>query len=131
MLMCLCSFEFVFPALKNLAVPIEIQTWNTFNKYGQITQYDATFKWWEWAVDFLLETFAQANNYTLPQTVQVATQALAGSICGTAQTYCNGTNVQYSSSQECLNFLTKEVRFGKSYELGKDLTAWRRGDKIC
>ena len=116
-------FEFVFPALKNLTVPIQIDTWNTFNKKGQITQYDATFKWWDWAVDYLLGTFATANHLTLTQTVDVATNALAESICGTATKFCNGTNTQYSSMQDCMQFLTKGVRFGKAYELGEFCTS--------
>lgn len=109
---------FQFPAVNNLEVPITIDTWNTFNQQGQITQYDATFKWWDWAVDHMLDTIAQAKNYTLPQTVGVATQGLANSICQTATTFCNGTNAQYSSMNDCMNFLTKQIRFGKPYELG-------------
>ena len=50
-----------------------------------------------------------------------ATQKLAESICTTAQTYCNGTNVQYNSTADCMTFLTSEIRFGEAYELGEDL----------
>ena len=56
---------------------------------------------------------------TLPQIQAYATQKLATSICGVAQTYCNGTNVQYNSTSQCYDFLTKQVRFGEAYELGE------------
>ena len=114
---------FTFPALKGLSVPLEIDTWNSFNKRGQITQYDATFRWWDWAIDSLLDTFSKANNFTLQQTVGAATNLLAQSICGTSTKYCNGTNQQYASNDECVKYLTQDVRFGKSYELGVFLSA--------
>lgn len=46
------------------------------------------------------------------------TQQLATSICNTAQSFCNGTNEQYTSQKDCLNFLGKETRLGEAYELG-------------
>lgn len=117
------SFNFTFPILPALTLPIQIETWNTFNAAGQITQYDATFKWWQWTVDYLLQTAASANNMTLPQITAYATQKLAGSICATAMTYCNTTagvpaEDLYTSEGECETFLTTEVRFGEAYELG-------------
>ena len=81
--------------------------------------YDATFKWWQWTFDYLIQTAATGNNMTLPQIQAFATQKLATSICGVAQTYCNGTNVQYNSTSQCYDFLTKQVRFGEAYELGE------------
>ena len=113
------SFNFSFPVLKGLSVPIQIDTWNVFNAQGQISEYDATFKWWQWTVDYLLQTAAAASNQTLPAIEKYVTQQLANSICTTAQTYCNGTNVQYKSQNDCLNFLTNEVRLGEAYELGR------------
>ncbi|KAL8661090.1 MAG: hypothetical protein Q9202_005904 [Teloschistes flavicans] len=116
----LTRFQFNFTAL-NLVIPVEISTWNTYNSKGQISQYDATFNHWQWAVDYLIQTAGKkfATNST-QATVALLTQALGKSICGTAQTYCNGTNVQYQSGDECLNFLTKQVRFGEAYELGRN-----------
>ncbi|KAL8635824.1 MAG: hypothetical protein Q9228_006722 [Teloschistes exilis] len=116
----LTRFQFNFTAL-NLVIPVEIGTWNTYNAQGQITQYDASFKYWQWAFDYLLQAAAKkfATNST-QATVGLLTQALGNSICGTAQTYCNGTNVQYQSKEECMGFLTKQVRFGEAYELGRN-----------
>lgn len=112
-------FQFNFTAL-NLIVPVEIDAWNTFNAQGQISQYDATFKHWQWTVDYLLQAAAKKfNTPTKEATVGVLSQAIAKSICQTSMQYCNGTqNVQYKSSEECFGFLTGKVRFGEAYELG-------------
>lgn len=117
------SFNFTFPILPTLTLPIQIDTWNAFTPTGQISQYDATFKWWQWTVDYLLSTAASASNMTLPQITAYATQKLAASICETAMTYCNSSVVPdrgelYASKAECETFLTTEVRFGEAYELG-------------
>ena len=109
---------FNFPVLKGLGVPIQIDTWNVINEKGEVSQYDATFKWWQWTVDYLLQTAAAASNQTLPAIEKYVTQQLANSICNTAQTYCNGTNAQYTSQNDCMNFLGKETRLGEAYELG-------------
>ncbi|MCJ1458580.1 hypothetical protein MMC28_008953 [Mycoblastus sanguinarius] len=113
-------FNFSFSILGGLTVPVQIETWNSFNAQGQISQYDATFKWWQWTVDYLLQTAASASNMSLTQMEVYATQKLAESICTTAQTYCNGTNVQYNSTADCMTFLTSEIRFGEAYELGRN-----------
>lgn len=111
-------FQFNFTAL-NLVLPVDIDAWNTYNSKGEITQYDATFKYWQWVVDYLIGAAAKKFGTKSPEaTVGVLTQTIAKSICGTAMKSCNGTNTQYASSAECLNFLTKQVRFGKAYELG-------------
>ncbi|KAL9128137.1 MAG: hypothetical protein Q9217_003111 [Psora testacea] len=125
------SYEIVhFAASQNIAsastrygdapVPIVIDTWNVFNAAGEISMYDATFKWWQWTVDYLIGAAGKALNKTTEQTAAFAQKALAESICGTAIKYCNGTNVQYNSTQTCLQFLTKEVRLGEAYELGRN-----------
>ena len=113
-----CSFNFSFPLLKGLEVPIQIDTWNAFNDQGEISQYDATFKWWQWTVDYLLQTAAKASNQTLPEIEALVTKELTSSICNTAQIYCKGSNVQYKSENDCTQFLGK-VRLGEAYELGE------------
>lgn len=111
-------FQFNFTAL-NLVLPVDIDAWNTYNSKGEITQYDATFKYWQWVVDYLIGAAGKKfGTKSLEATVGVLTQTIAKSICGTATKSCNGTNTQYASPAECLNFLTKQVRFGKAYELG-------------
>ena len=67
--------------------------------------YDATFKWWQWTVDYLLETAGISLGVTdQEKVVGYATQKLAGSICNTAEKYCNGTNQQYDSRESCQKF---------------------------
>ncbi|CAF9912586.1 MAG: hypothetical protein HETSPECPRED_000980 [Heterodermia speciosa] len=114
----LYRFMFNFTAL-NLVLPIRIDTWNSFNAQKQISQYDATFVWWDWAFATLLEAAVPVLGVnSTAQVVQALTGALAKSICSTATTYCKGTDAQYGSTQECEGYLTKEIRFGAPYELG-------------
>jgi hypothetical protein len=54
-----------------------------------------------------------------------AQDAIAKSVCKTHDTYCKGDNVQYASNQECYDFLTKETRFGESFELGRNTLVCR------
>ena len=111
-------FLFNFTAL-DLIVPVEIDSWNTYNSAQQISQYDATFKYWQWTVDYLLQQAQLKFKLPTPAaTVDLLTGALAKSICTTAMTYCNGTNAQYQSATDCSSFLTTGIRFGQSYELG-------------
>lgn len=111
-------FMFNFTAL-NLVLPIRIDTWNTFNSDKQISQYDATFVWWEWAVDTLLEAAKpKLGANTTASVVQKITLGLAQSICNTAMTHCTGKDKQYNSIGECMAYLTKKTRFGAPYELG-------------
>ncbi|KAL8659976.1 MAG: hypothetical protein Q9226_000139 [Calogaya cf. arnoldii] len=116
----LTRFQFNFTAL-NLVIPVDIDTWNTYNSKGEITQYDATFKYWQWTVDYLIGAAGVKFGTKTPgATTRALTKAIAKSICGTAMKSCNGTNAQYTSSEECYHFLTRKVRFGKAYELGKN-----------
>lgn len=121
----LSRFNFTFPILPNLVIPLQVDTWSAFNAAGQLSQYDVTFKWWQWTVDYLLGTAAAAHSMTIPQVTAYATQKLAASICDTAMRNCNSKIVGlekkdlYSSRDECIGFLTKEVRFGEAYELGE------------
>lgn len=118
-------FMFNFTSL-GLIVPIEIDSWNTWNKAGQVTQYDGSFKYWQWTVDYIIASSAPLFNATSPpQAVEILTRALASSICETATTYCNGTNTQYSNMAACYQYLTQEVRFGEAYELGRNTVLCR------
>ncbi|KAL8723583.1 MAG: hypothetical protein Q9225_000125 [Loekoesia sp. 1 TL-2023] len=116
----LTRFHFNFTAL-NLVLPVEIDAWNTYNPLGQISQYDATFKHWQWTVDYLLQAAGKKFGTNSTQaTVGLLAKVIAKSICQTSMTYCNGTNTQYHSQEECEGFLTGEIRFGEAYELGKN-----------
>ncbi|KAL8954220.1 MAG: hypothetical protein Q9183_007260, partial [Haloplaca sp. 2 TL-2023] len=111
-------FQFSFPLL-SLTIPIEIEAWNTFNSVGQISQYDATFRYWQWTVDYLLEAAGKRFGTNSTAATVVALQnLLAESICQTEEESCKDGNKQYDSKAECLDFLTKRIRFGAAYELG-------------
>ncbi|KAL8726172.1 MAG: hypothetical protein Q9166_006889 [cf. Caloplaca sp. 2 TL-2023] len=116
----LTRFQFNFTAL-NLVIPVEIDAWNAYNAQGQITQYDATFKYWQWTVDYLMQAAGKKfGTHSTEATVAALTQAIAKSICTTATKNCRGANAQYQSNEECFGFLTKQVRFGQAYELGRN-----------
>jgi len=45
--------QFNFTSL-GLMVPVEIDSWNTYNEKGEITQFDVTFRYWQWLVDYIV-----------------------------------------------------------------------------
>ncbi|KAF2653470.1 hypothetical protein K491DRAFT_680450 [Lophiostoma macrostomum CBS 122681] len=108
--------NFTFPSFGNVTYPVRIDTWITWNAAKQITQYDVVFRWF----GFLLKTLLTSGDPTVSDADKLAklVDVTAKSICGTHQTYCNGTNTQYASSDQCYEFLTKEIRVGESFELG-------------
>ena len=55
-------FMFNFTSL-GLIVPIEIDSWNTWNEAGQITQYDGSFKYWQWTVEYIIASRYSLNFY--------------------------------------------------------------------
>jgi len=116
---------FTFPAI-NQTVPIEIDTWNMFDKDGLITQYDATFRWFQYLFDTLIATAMPIYNQSTP-TAMLAffSGAIAGGICNTHQSYCNGTNQQYDNYDDCYTFITQKIRFGSAYELGMNTLVCR------
>ncbi|CAI7589669.1 unnamed protein product [Penicillium glandicola] len=104
-----------------VVIPVTIDTWIDFNADGKIAQYDATFRWFEYLLDFLLEGVATKINATsADQAVAYVSDLLATTICDTHEQYCTGSNQQYTDTANCYDFLTKTVRFGKSYELGRN-----------
>jgi len=110
------TFDFVS---LGLVLPVEIDTWNVFNAQGQILEYDATFRWFEYLLDTIIATVgAELGATSLQEVIQFFTVAIATSICDTHLAYCNGTNQQYANYSACYDFLTTEVRFGEAYELG-------------
>ncbi|KAL9053370.1 MAG: hypothetical protein Q9162_004811 [Coniocarpon cinnabarinum] len=92
----------------------------TFNTAHQISQYDATFRYFPWAFQTLLQTAQSSTGTNSTAFQEGVTLKLATSVCSIATTSCTGANQQYANQQECLDFLTKEVRFGNPWELGMD-----------
>ncbi|KAF9887340.1 hypothetical protein FE257_010335 [Aspergillus nanangensis] len=111
-------------------VPLAIDTWMAFDAHGKIVQYDVTFRWFDYLLDSLLLGLQQKYNTTDPATVQrTLAQTLATTICEVAETSCTGTNLQYRTRDECMQFLTGETRFGKAYELGRNTLLCREVHK--
>ncbi|KAH8819704.1 hypothetical protein F5884DRAFT_23627 [Xylogone sp. PMI_703] len=105
----------------NIMVPVEVDLWHAWNDQGQVLQYDATFKWFAWLLDFVVQSslpLFQVNTTTAA--VGVLTDLLAQSICATATQFCVGDNLQYNSADSCYQYLTQDVRFGEAYELGRN-----------
>jgi hypothetical protein len=48
-------FQFNLTSL-GLVIPVESDTWINYNEKGEITQYDATFKYWTWLMDYVVGT---------------------------------------------------------------------------
>jgi hypothetical protein len=46
-------FMYNFTSL-GLMVPVEVDSWNTYNEAGEITQYDVSFKYWQWMFDYVI-----------------------------------------------------------------------------
>ena len=114
------SVMFNFASLHQI-VPVELGLWNTYNSNKQITAYSATFKYWQWAVDTLIGSVQKLLGVDTPeQAIAFLTGAIADGICSTHDDSCSGTNLQYSSKKECMTFLTKTIRFGKAYEMGRN-----------
>ena len=103
----------------NEKVPFEVDVWLTFNHHHQVSQYDATFRYLQWALDSVAQQGMAALKMSNATAFQgLIAQKLATSICSIAQTSCNGTNQQYNSTQDCLEHLTTKVRYGQAYEMG-------------
>jgi hypothetical protein len=111
---------FQFPNLQ-LSLPVEINTWNIWDSNCQVTQYDVTFRYYEYLLDTLLESSTTMAGGTNTQTsMSSLTDGLASSICRIHEEYCVGGLQQYNSTDECNQFLTTQTRFGAAYELGRN-----------
>ena len=107
--------------LLDTQVPVTIDTFITWNEKREIVQYDATFRWFGFLLDSLIDAavkkFGVSNR---AEAVAALARKLGDGICQIHDKYCTGDNQQYKDADECLNFLTKTVRFGQDYELGRN-----------
>ncbi|KAI9658516.1 MAG: hypothetical protein M1831_003954 [Alyxoria varia] len=110
--------DFNITALEVIS-PVEVDMWMTFDKDKALKQYDATFRYLAWQFDWLFELGMKKFQVTSKKDFQdLTTHKLADSICNTAMENCKDDNKQYDSKDECMKFLTKEIRFGQAHELG-------------
>lgn len=46
-------FQYNFTSL-GLIVPVDVDSWNMYNAAGEITQYDVSFRYWQWMFDYVV-----------------------------------------------------------------------------
>lgn len=93
---------------------IEIDTWIKFNLEGQIILYDATFRWLDWLLNDLVQSWESIGG------VGQVVKTLAKGICDTERTYCTSSLQQYKDLDACLGFLLNGTRLGAAYEFGRN-----------
>ena len=104
-----------------LLIPVTIDTFITWNSAGQITQYDATFRWFGFLLDTVITVAGGRINATsFEQARAFVGSTLASTLCQTHTTFCTGANQQYASAAECFAFLTQSIPFGQAYALGRN-----------
>ncbi|TID20799.1 hypothetical protein E6O75_ATG05563 [Venturia nashicola] len=120
------TFQMFIPVL-NITLPLEIWTWLSFNSKGEITQYDATFRYVEYYLETILTMGARVLQATSPETALANLQkALANGICETAESSCTGENTQYASYDACYKFLTSGIiPLGQPYQAGRNTVICR------
>ncbi|KAL9710660.1 hypothetical protein Ac2012v2_006198 [Leucoagaricus gongylophorus] len=106
-------------------IPLQFNVFFQFNDEGKVTQYDAQLVRSSWAFQTVLPLLVPriASELGLPNstdpTVIIATKA-AKDICTTHEEYCIGANLQYNSTQECIDFIMNRVPFGDIWQAGQD-----------
>ncbi|KAH8800662.1 hypothetical protein F5884DRAFT_757514 [Xylogone sp. PMI_703] len=111
--------------LLNLTTPLEFVAFFTWDENGKVSQYDATLRRFGEYLDMLFEAATPLLNATTPtETTEKLDELITTGVCATATQYCVGPNQQYTSEQDCQAFM-KTVRFGTSYELGKNTVLCR------
>ncbi|KAE9983099.1 hypothetical protein BLS_004934 [Venturia inaequalis] len=115
------TFQMFMPVL-NITLPLEIWTCK-----GEITQYDATFRYIEYYVETILTMGARVLQATSPEVALANLQkALASAICETAEASCTGANTQYASYDACYKFLTSgTIPLGRPYQAGRNTVLCR------
>ncbi|WWD17858.1 hypothetical protein CI109_102302 [Kwoniella shandongensis] len=117
------KFEFNYPIL-NQTFPIQIDAFILVNDKGQIQQYDASFRRWAWATDVIVPLLlphmaSRVNLSASSDSSTILRSYLTQKICHAAVSYCNGTNQQYDSYDDCVTFLNgKDI--GQWYRMGED-----------
>lgn len=119
------TVDFFFDQL-NFTLPIQLDIWFRVvprNDSFAISEYDSSFRNFDRAYDLTNEVVGKALVAQYPQAnltgEQLVKKSAIESICKIHQNYCNGTNQQYESFDECQTFLSG-IRLGKGYEGGRN-----------
>ncbi|KAJ7250121.1 hypothetical protein B0H12DRAFT_679684 [Mycena haematopus] len=111
-------------------VPVLWQIKFLFNDEGLVTQYDAILYRSSALFADVLPKVAQAAIKELglhpgtSETVALQTRA-ARDVCAGHEAYCTGTNKQYNSTQECLNFVLNAIPLGEIWQGGQNTAICR------
>lgn len=98
-------------------IPVEVHMWMLFNRQGEIKQYDITFRWFAWLFQDIINLVESTAS---SMTEKGLLQQLAQEVCQTALKYCTGSMEQYSSHDQCQQFLSNQIRMGAPYEFGRN-----------
>ena len=111
-----CRIQSNFTSV-GVVLPVELDIWMVYNVQGELSQYDSTFRRWDWAIDTVNQVYVQKTGLP-PSTAQALEEAsLRSQICDTAEIYCTDSDQQYSNYTDCMEFM-QTVPLGKSYQLG-------------
>jgi hypothetical protein len=115
----------------DMVVPVEQIGFMTFNALGQVSQYDVTFRWFDFLQASIIERAMQMLNISsVADVISFFTLKFATAICDTHDKYCTGSNKQYVNHAACMDFLTHQIRFGASFELGRNTLQCRNLHQI-
>jgi hypothetical protein len=91
-----------------------------------LTKPLSNFRYLEWQLNSTISSISTHLN--LSSSIDITSllhQKLSQSICTTATTFCNGTNLQYANQTACEDYLLNETRFGDGWEWGMDTVSCR------
>ncbi|TDL18472.1 hypothetical protein BD410DRAFT_793173 [Rickenella mellea] len=106
-------------------VPVQVNFFFKFDDEGKVTQYDAQLVHSSWLFQTVLPGFIPilAKELGLPVTtnpfILVAKRA-AMDICAEHDQFCTGENLQYKSTEECMNFIETAIPFGDYWQAGQN-----------
>lgn len=96
---------------------------------GKVVQYDAQLVHSSWAfatvlpklVPIIAQELGETNNTNLNATALIGKKA-AIDICSAHEQYCTGSNQQYNSTDECMEFI-QNIPFGDIWQAGQNTGA--------
>jgi hypothetical protein len=99
----------------DIVVPVEVDGFITFDALSQVSQYDITFRWFDFLQASILQRAMQVlSASSLTEVISILTLKLATVIYNTHKQYCTGPNQQYANHITCMDFFTHDIRFGAS-----------------
>ncbi|KAF8590887.1 hypothetical protein K439DRAFT_1611550 [Ramaria rubella] len=106
-------------------VPLEWNVLFMFNDEGKVIQYEATLVRGSWAFAYIIPKLlpliaAELGEDPNTDPVVLVTKRAALDICSAHESYCTGSNAQYNSTEECMDFIMHKRPFGEVWQAGQD-----------